>query len=269
MSRRTQPMTPANGSGAGDSIFSSISTSRRSFFLGALATGSLMSGTRLFGQAAAETGYRTYEFNDDAALIDALMKLRSSTDGTTTFGWLKADRSAYIYGQVVPLMGLLAGILHKARKVKDGVYALTTLEVTYYLDPETDKLLTQLKMPGSGQVVDVPLYRSGPKEIEVSALSRIVEESTGAAGETSDADEAPASPSGTFAPAGQVKLDRSVGPAFEVDDMVWIKTSEYGRVTPASADDRPVFYNESTTYQGKKIEIEDDSVVYASAQFAY
>ena len=238
------------------------SLTRRSF--GALGLAALTAP--LIGSVASASGMRRADdlFPTDADLVRALMKMRVSTDGRMKYGWLEAKRYAYIEGEVMPLLTLLAGTLSTAKDNGDGTFDVTVLETTYYLDINTNELLDTHPMPGTGKEVKVPLYRSGPATIPIAVSSRIGEESDGSAGVV-EGDEG----KDAFAPKGSVELDRSVGPAFADGDEVWIETSEYGRVSPANPNDDPVFYKESAIWLGSKTELLDPDVHSARTKLSY
>ena len=240
---------------------------RRRFSTGAMALSSLplLSLGTPPGKALGRTRGRL-DLQNPADLVTAVVKMRCSTDGNLRFGWLKAKRLSYIDGEVAPLLDLLAGTVSRAVQTADGVYDLTLLETTYYLDSNTGELLDELAMPATGNVVKVPLYRSGPKTITVESSSETSEESTGGAGVVAENSE---KRRGQFAPRGSVRLERSVGPALIDGETVWIRTEEYGRVAPASADESPVFYRESATWQGRMAELTDVAVHSAWTALSY
>ncbi len=214
--------------------------------------------------ARAEAGALDLENPDD--LVTAVVKMRASTDGRLRFGWLMAKRFSYIDGEVIPLLDLLAGTVSRALKTGPGIYDVTVLETTYYRDFLTGELLRDMIMPGTGKVVEVPLYRSGPKTIAVEASNVTAEESTGGAGVVEKDGERT---QGQFAPRGSVRLERSLGPAIVDGETVWIRTEEYGRVSPASAEQSPVFYRESATWQGRLGELIDPDVHSAWTALSY
>jgi len=203
-------------------------------------------------------------FENDEELVRALMKMRVSTDGSMKFGWLEAKRYAYIDGEVIPLLSLLAGTLSIAVDRGNGAWDVTVLETTYYLDINTGELLDMHPMPGTGKEVKVPLYRSGPATIPIAALSQMSEESDGSAGVVEEDEGKDA-----FAPKGSVELDRTVGPAYADGDELWIETSEYGRVTPANPEDDAVFYKESAIWLGSAKELLDREVHSAHTKLSY
>ncbi len=235
------------------------SVSRRAF--GALS----LAASALAGQAHAQT-YNPSALDDDRTLVHALQKMRSSTDGSVRSGWLKAKRFSYIDGDIKPLLLLLAGTISTSRDNGDGTFDITLVETTYYLDVETEELLDTLEMPGTGKVVDVPLYRSGLGVVTIGTKTDDTEVSTGGAGVVDgDGEDA----AGAFAPRGNVTLERSVGPAVIDGNTVWIPTEEYGRVFPSDPNQARVFYKESAIWQGELDELLDPSVTAASANLTY
>ena len=74
--------------------------------------------------AASANGVRRADdlFPTDAELVRALIKMRSSTDSSLRFGWLEANRVAYIEGEIFPLLTLLAGSVSRAKDNGDGTF---------------------------------------------------------------------------------------------------------------------------------------------------
>ena len=238
------------------------SVSRRAF--GALGfAGSVFAG--IPGQAFAQNG-NADALSSDAELVNAVRKMRSNTDGSVRSGWLEAKRFSYIDGEIKPLLILLAGTVSTSRDNGDGTFDINLVETTYYLDVETGELLDTLEMPGTGKKVKVPLYRSGPAVVTIGAKTALSEVATGEEGVVSeDSEEGTAA----FAPKGDVKLERSVGPAVIDGNTVWIQTEEYGRVFPTDPNDARVFYKESAIWQGELDQLVDPNVTAASARLSY
>jgi hypothetical protein len=105
---------------------------------------------------------------DDATLLTTFMKLRNSTDGRLTIGWMDAVTHAFIEGETFPLYRLLAATWNRYEKQADDRYAGISLEVAFFLDPRTGELLQTLNMPRATAPVAVPLYRSGPGKAVVA-----------------------------------------------------------------------------------------------------
>lgn len=241
------------------------SVSRRSF--STLGLAALTSSLAISTVSAAKMRRADDLFPTDADLVRALMKMRASTDESLRFGWLEAKRVAYIDGAVIPMMGLLAGTVSQSRDNGDGTFDTNVIEITFYVDIESEEFLPTMVMPGTGKEVEVPLYRSGPKMINISASSSIEEISDGGAGVVEG--EEGGGGQAAFAPKGNVELDRSVGPVFIDGDEVWIETTEYGRVSPENPGDQPVFYKESAIWLGDVGELLDPDVHSAQTKLSY
>ncbi len=148
---------------------SGAGTSRRGF-LGAAAIAALGGALPLAAQARQREPADAPSPNpvpvvlDDAALLTTFMKLRNSTDGRLTIGWMDAVTHAIIEGETFPLYRLLAATWNRYERQDDDRYVGTSLEVAFFLDPRTGELLQSLTMPRATAPVAVPLYRAGPSK---------------------------------------------------------------------------------------------------------
>ena len=235
--------------------------SRRAF--GALVAGLCVLNPMRSLSASAER----LDLDTDAGLLAAVLKMRASTDGSIRFGWLEASRSAYIDGKIIPLYDVLAGSVLRGKPTGPAAYSVDTLEVTYYLNQDTGELLDRLPMPLTGRVVDVPLYRSGPKAVPVARWHQMQEMTSGSAGVTDDSGGR--ANQSAFAPAGRVDLDRSAGPYRLDGKHCWIRTSEYGRVKPTDVTAPEQFYNEAAIWRGHLDELLDPTTTVVSATLSY
>lgn len=98
------------------------------------------------------------------ALLEAFMKLRAATDGRIVIGWMDAVTYGFIEGETFPLYRLFAATWYRFRRATPDRYEGVQLEVATYHDIETGEVLKTLKMPRTGQVVEVPPFRSGPSQ---------------------------------------------------------------------------------------------------------
>jgi hypothetical protein len=96
------------------------------------------------------------------ALLDAFMKLRAAIDGRIVIGWMDAVTYAFIEGETFPLYRLFAATWYRFKRATPDRFEGVQLEVATYHDIGTGELLQTLKMPRTGQLVEVPPYRSGP-----------------------------------------------------------------------------------------------------------
>jgi hypothetical protein len=169
------------------------------------------------------------------ALLDAFARMRGSSDGKISFGWLNATRSTVIDGEITPLCGMIAGAMQRWERIAGDRYEVTVLEVAHYTNLATGELLDTLKMPHTGRTVQVPRYRFGPTKVRFAvALDEWEEfEPVKVAANASQ-----------FAPRSSVHLVRSIGPVWAVGDDVLLRSDEYGRVYPDRAKPPTVFYRE-------------------------
>lgn len=178
-------------------------------------------------------------------LLKAMIKMRGSLDSEMVIGWVRAKRFAVSQGQVEPIYGLVAATLSRFTRISDDLYSAVVLEVTHYTDLHTGELLETLVMPFSGHEVAVPAYRFGPETVRFAV--HLDEETAFApvAGTTE----------GEFAPAGAVRMTKSIEQDLVTDDELFIRHEEYGRVYPHAGDYPTMFYRESTLWTAPTREV--------------
>ncbi len=191
--------------------------------------------------------------------LETAIRLRGSTDGRLCAGWLDAVRVTVIDGEIVPFCRMLAGTLSRFERHGD-VYEATTLEVCYYLHPETGAPLETFQFPGTAESVRVPSYRTGPTKVRYSAALDEWEEHDPAAKNGASAD---------FAPKSSVHLQRSVGMPTLNNGYLYLRTDEYGRVYPDRAAPPTVFYREWMTWRAKAKEVTESRSPTVPADFMY
>jgi len=167
-------------------------------------------------------------------LLTALAKIRGSTDGRLTIGYVIGARYAVPEHVAIPMMGILAATFSQYRRVDEDTFEARSIEVAFFTDLETGEMLETWKNPVTGAVVKVPPTRLGP--------SRTVM--------TVDGVRVP-SPSGEA--AGLELKHRFLAPVVVGDD-VWV--TEDIRVDAAPGG-RRFAYNELSTYHARKAELDD------------
>jgi hypothetical protein len=163
-----------------------------------------------------------------------MIRMRGSLDDRIVAGWLDAERSTVIDGEIAPFCRILAGTLSRFQMMGD-VCEATTVEVAYYLDPETGELLENFHFPGAEAPVPVPLYRAGPTKIRYAVNVDYWEENE---------PTAKGAASTAFAPRSSVHLQRNIGAPRVHDGSVFMRSNEYGRVYPDRAAPPTIFYRE-------------------------
>jgi hypothetical protein len=194
------------------------------------------------------------------ALLDSYVRLRARTDGGIAFGWLDALRYAVIEGEILPLYRVLAMGLARFRKVSGQRYEATMLEVAHYVDIESGELLDTMVMPRTGRTVKVPRYRTGPKRVAFGVA--IDESEVVGAG-------VPRQQLKSFAPVGDVRLQRSVSEPRLDDGVYSVRHEEYGRVVPRNPAEARIFYREWTQWHGPATLALDPKLPSAPCAYSY
>ncbi len=166
--------------------------------------------------------------------LTALAKMRGSTDERLTIGYVIGTRYAVPDHRAIPMMGILAATFSRYRRVSAEAFEARTLEVAFFTDAETGRLLERWKNPVTGAIVEVPQTRMGPSRITMTADGLTV-----------------ASPSGE---ATGMELRHRFLPPVMVGDDVWI--TEDIRVDAAPGG-RAFVYNEFSTYHARKSDLDD------------
>jgi hypothetical protein len=166
--------------------------------------------------------------------LATMMRMRGSVDDRIVCGWLDAERSTVIDGEIAPFCRILAATVSRFRMMGDECEA-TTLEVAYYLDPKTGKLLDEFRCPGAAAPVPVPLYRTGPAKIRFAVNIDYWEENV---------PKTKGAAAAEFAPVSSVHLQRDIGAPRLHDGSVYMRSNEYGRVYPDRAAPPTIFYRE-------------------------
>jgi hypothetical protein len=191
-------------------------------------------GATGIGNAVAAQGLDLSRPDD---FLTAVIKLRGSIDDRLCMGWVIGTRFAVVDHVAIPMMGILAGTFSRYRKIRDDAYSAKTLEVAYFTDLDTGRLLETWQNPVTGKVVEVPQVRMGPASLIVTAKGLTVER---AAGE-----------------AVGMNLQHRFRPAVIRGDDVWVTeiiTVDGKRSEPGA---KRFVYNEMTTYHGLIPDIEN------------
>lgn len=193
-------------------------------------------------------------------LLESYVRLRGSTDGSVTAGWLDSLRYAVIDGEAHLLCRVLAGALVRFERRSEALYEATILEITHYVDPESGTLLETLVMPVSGRSVKVPPYRIGPSAVRFAvALDEREEFRPQQAG----------SGAANFAPLGEVRLQRSISDPRLGGTELYVRHEEIGSLTPHSSAVQPVSYREWTIWHGPAATALDARASYCPCEYSY
>ncbi|MDH5277270.1 MAG: DUF1838 domain-containing protein [Gammaproteobacteria bacterium] len=179
-------------------------------------------------------------------LLTALVKLRGATDPRLVIGYVVGARYAVPEHRIIPMMGFLAATFSQYRRLDDDSFEARALEIGYFTDLASGKLLETWRNPVTGTTVDVPHTRMGPSRIIVTADGLTVPRPSGEA-------------------AG-LELKHVFLPPVIVGDNVWVTEQINVDGPPAP---RPFVYNELTTYQALKSELDDPARASVQTRVQY
>jgi len=210
-----------------------ISRRNFSFSLGALGMSGAAFGmvdAPVFARMGLNPGKR-------ADFLQAVIKMRGSTDDRLCIGWVSGTRYAVIDHQAIPIMGLLAATFTQNSRIRPDAYQTKSLEVAYFVDLETRKLIETWRNPFTDRIVDVPQTRMGPAIFTVTADGLQIQPVKGEA-------------------AG-MDIHHRFQPAVVRGDDVWITEVIGINGKQMSRDANPFIYNEMSTYQAKLSDLSD------------
>jgi hypothetical protein len=199
---------------------------------------SLAMGGAAFGLAGMPAFSRVgLDLDDRADFLQAAIKMRGSTDERLCIGWVTGTRYAVIDHKAIPMMGLLAATFTQYRQSRPDTYEAKSLEVAYFIDLKTRKLIETWRNPFTDQDVDVPKIHMGPSQFTITAdglqLQRAAGEAVG------------------------MEFNHQFKPAVVRGDDVWITEVIDVSGSPGGKDAQPFVYNEMSTYHASLSDLAD------------
>lgn len=177
---------------------------------------------------------RGLDLDDRRDRLTAIARMRGATDDRLVISFVIGARYAVPEHRIVPMMGILAATFSRWQRLDADTFEARSLEVAFFTDYVTGRLLEKWTNPVTGTVVDVPVTRMGPSRVLVTADGLTV--------------DSPASAS-----AGLV-LKHVFQPPVIVGDQVWI-TEQINVDSPPGP--RPFVYNELSTYTARRSDLDD------------
>lgn len=214
----------------------------------------MISRRHMLGGAAALTviagrpalGRSRFNWGNSRDRLTAIVKLRGAADERLCIGYVIGARYAVPEHKAIPMMGILAATFSQYRRVDDDSFEARALEVAYFTDYSTGKLLETWKNPVTGTIVAVQQTRMGPSRVRVTAAGLSV-----------------ANPSGE---ARGLELQHRFQDPVLVGDHAWV-TEQINVDGPPGP--RPFVYNELTTFKGSRRLLEDPGVAWVPTEVQY
>lgn len=202
---------------------------RRQLLLGVGGVAAGIGGLPAFGASG-------LDLTDRDDFLTACVKMRGSLDDRLCIGWVMGRRYAVVDHKAIPMMRLMAATFTQYRRIRPDAFEAKSLEVAYFMDIDTGKLLETWENPVTGKVVDVPRTRMGPSRFILTADGLDLQV---AAGE-----------------ARGLELNHHFDPAVIRGDDVYI-TEVIGVDSKPNDGRKPFVYNEMSTYHAKMSDLAD------------
>lgn len=194
--------------------------------------------------------------------LEALVKMRGSTDGRTGFAWIRGTRYAQVGGKLEPMCGLLNCTITRYRRISPDAFDMRLYEMSFYTNPETGVYQPELKMPFTGKSVEVPLYRTGPGQHVVKTSNS--EEMTWSKENTTSEEAAR-----KLAPDGRILYNVFLSQPLLQGRHVWLTTTATTLLEPNDPDEKPWSYKELITNRAILDEVADPARTWVDATSSY
>ena len=171
------------------------------------------------------------DLTDPRDRLTALAKMRGSTSGMLTIGWVIGARYAVVDKKAMPMLGILAGTFSQYRRLDADTFEAHALEIAYFTDLDTGRLIETWENPVTGKVVEVPQTRMGPSRILMRAEGLEVPRPSGEA-------------------AG-MEIQHEFRDPIELHGRVWITEEIRVQSEPRKPGGKAFRYNEMTTYESR------------------
>lgn len=198
--------------------------------------------------ASVSAAQRASSFKTPAALMEALVKLRGSTDDRIAFWWMQGPRYGVVGTTVTPLFDNLVASFHRFVKQPDGNYKVTVVELSYYVDLATGELLKTWRNPITGAMNEVEYIVFGPVTATLTPAGITPPEVT---------------------PGAELRVKPTVGLVAEHGGQVWIQEDVAATIVPKVAGRTLYQGNDLATYQGSVADLIDPKRTSAPSTIHY
>jgi len=172
-------------------------------------------------------------------------KLIYATDDRPLIWWIRGNKYGSVNGEITPLWTLNVVLFKKVKHNEDGTMDVTSMEIVYKTDVETDALLTSWRNPYNSEVYEEAPLIMGP-------LTRKFD-STGPLSQTA-------------LPGATIERSGSLGPAEIAGDDVWLLSDAHVQVNRKGQSTFRA--NDLSTYHGRVSDVLNPDLASAPATMA-
>lgn len=147
------------------------SFTRRGFSL--VAAGGLANFVQPSAQASVSA---PLNWDDPAERLHAMIRIMGRTDGGVAIRWIKGVLSGIVDQETTQLLGASQQIFTRHQRNEDGSYDAVYLELVYFTDLKTGKVLDKWSNPYTGRSVTVPAQVLGPTRIKIPLSLGVINE---------------------------------------------------------------------------------------------
>lgn len=162
--------------------------------------------------------------------LRTFLLMRGALDDRLVVYWIRGRYYGLVDGEMTPLFGVVSATFSRYRAVPGGGYAAARGEATFYTDPDSGAVVRDVRIPYTGETVDVPARGYPPGSVRIRPdLGFEVAEAPG------------------------VELHHEVQRIVEQGPGVWI--TEVTRAKTPLPGGRPSLYNEVLTYHARAADL--------------
>jgi hypothetical protein len=115
-------------------------------------------------------------WDDPAERLHTMISIMGRTDGGVAIRWIKGVLSGIVDQETTQLLGVSQQIFTRHRRKDDGSFDAVYLELVYFTDLETGKVLDKWNNPYTGRKVTVPAQVLGPTRIKIPLSLSVINE---------------------------------------------------------------------------------------------
>ena len=187
--------------------------------------------------------------NNPSSVLQACRKVLFAQHEDLVCWWMKGTKYGLVDNRATPFYGMEIATFLRCRDLSADHFEVNSLEIVYYTDLATGKLLQRWQNPYTSEWLDMKYVPMGPTRVPYSV----------------DGPEMPRS-----LPGVKIDSQHRLGPPLAVGDDVWIRNDSDASVTRDSGGDgKPFLVHDWATYHASLRDIEDPAIKSAPADVSF
>ena len=115
-------------------------------------------------------------WDDPSERLHTMIRIMGRTDEGVAIRWIKGVLSGIVDQETTQLLGVSQQIFTRHQRKDDGSFDAVYLELVYFTDLETGKVLDKWNNPYTGRKVTVPAQVLGPTRIKIPMSLSVINE---------------------------------------------------------------------------------------------